>query len=125
MPVMKLKQLQYENETWKRLLGFMTDENVHMKNRVSEVLVNSTDKSLLEQLEVFLNRFIKEDERIGLLRNQAAELDKLLVKELFEDGRTMKEAVAKLERIRGNIKTAEKQFASLKVEFNNFLLSII
>jgi hypothetical protein len=125
MPVMKLKQLQYENETWKRLLGFMTDENVHMKNRVSDVLVNSTDKSLLEQLEVFLNRFIKEDERIGLLRNQAAELDKLLVKELFEDGRTMKEAVVKLERIRGNIKTAEKQFASLKVEFNNFLLSII
>jgi hypothetical protein len=125
MPVMKLKQLQYENETWKRLLGFMTDENVHMKNRVSEVLVNSTDKSLLEQLEGFLNRFIKEDERIGLLRNQAAELDKLLVKEVFEDGRTMKEAVAKLEKIRGNIKTAEKQFASLKVEFNNFLLSII
>jgi hypothetical protein len=125
MPAMKLKQLQYENETWKRLLGFMTDENVHMKNRVSEVLAHSTDKSLLEQLEDFLTRFIKEDEWIGLLRNQAAELDKLLVKEIFMDGKTMKEAVAKLGKIRGNIEVAEKQFDSLKEEFDNYLLSII
>ena len=121
MPELKIKQLQYESNTWKRLLGFMMDENVHLKNRVSEVLKNGFDKGLLEEVESFHSRFIKEDDLIGLLRNEVAEMDKLLVREIFEDGQLVKEIDTKLKKLHKNIITAERQLNELKLEFNNYL----
>ena len=85
MPELKLKQLQYERDTLKRLLEFRRDENVHMKNRLSEVLQDKFDKNLLKGIEFFQSTFLKEDELIGLLRNDFAELNKLLVIEIFEN----------------------------------------
>lgn len=120
-PELKFKQLQYENETLKRLLGFMKDENVHLKTRLSEVLKNNFDNRLLEEVENFQSRFIKEDELIGLLRNDAAELDRLLAREIFEDGQITDQVVKQLKKLQRNIKIAEKQFSKLKLEFNNYL----
>ena len=121
MPELKLKQLQYETETWKRLLGFMTDENIHLKNRLSEILKTNFDHSLLEEVETFHSNFIKEDERISLLKNEVTELDKLLVREIFEDGTIIRKVGSKLKRVRNNIKNAEVQFNRLKLDFNNYL----
>src|SRR6186713_2880372 len=81
MPDLRTKQLQYENNSWKRLVGFMMDENIHMKNRLSEVLKDKFNRNLLEEVEVFQNRFVKGDELIGLLRDDAAEVDRLLLRE--------------------------------------------
>jgi len=121
MPELKLKQLQYESDTWKRLLGFMMDENIHLKNRLSEVLKDKFDKNLLVEIEGFQNNFIKEDELIGLLRNDVAGLDKLLEREIFEDGKIVNEIDKRLKNLRNNIVYAEKQFGKLKLEFNNYL----
>lgn len=121
MPELKLKQLQYETETWKRLIGFMRDENVHLKNRLSEILKNNFDNSLLEEVENFHSDFVKEDERIGSLKNEVVELDKLLVREIFEDGAIIKKVNSKLKRLRNNIKNTEAQFTKLKMDFNNYL----
>jgi regulator of replication initiation timing len=121
MPELKLKQLQYEAETWKRLLGFMTDENIHLKNRLSEILKDGFDKNLLDEVEGFHSRFVKEDEMIGLLRNEVAELDKLLVREIFEDGSLILKGEKKLKTLRNNVSNAEKQFGKLKTEFNSYL----
>lgn len=124
MPDMELKQLQYESDIWKRLLGFIMDENVHMKNRISEILKNGFNKNLLDEVERFQSRFIKEDELIGLLRNEVAEFDKLLVREIFEDGK-IKEAInRKLKKLSNNIIIAERQFSKLQSEFNNYLLEM-
>jgi hypothetical protein len=125
MPDLKLKQLQYETETWKRLLGFMTDENIHLKNRLAEILKNQFDESALEDMEIFQNHFLKEDQRIGLLKNEMAELDKLLVREAFEDGAIIRKFDNKLRRLRRNIKNAEAQFTKLKMDFNNYFLENI
>lgn len=121
MPELKLRQLQYESDTWKRLLSFMMDENVHMKNRISEILKNGFNKNLLEEFENFQSSFIKEDERIGLLRNEVAELDKLLVREVFENGKILKEIGRRLMNLRNNILNAERQFGKLKSAFNSYL----
>lgn len=121
MPEMKLKQLLYESDTWKRLLGFMMDENIHLKNRISDILRNGFDKNLLEEMENFQSRFIKEDQLIGLLRHEMAELEKLLVREVFEDGKILKEIDRKLRIFRNNIIAAEVQFGKLKMEFNSYL----
>jgi regulator of replication initiation timing len=121
MPELKLKQLRYEADTWKRLLGFMMEENIHLKNRVSQILKDRFDANLLEEVEAFQSSFVKEDEMIGLLRNDVAELDKLLQREVFDDGMIIKNVESKLKKLRHNIKNAEKQFGKLKMDFNNYL----
>lgn len=122
MPEQKLKQLQHESEAWKRLLGFMTDESIHLKYRLSEVLKDKFDKNLLDELEDFQSKFITKDELIRLLRNDLAELDKLLVREIFDDGNIMKKIGTQLHKLRNNIEVAERQFSKLKSEFNSYLL---
>ena len=124
-PELKLKQLQFESNAWKRLLCFMMDENVHLKNRITEILKNDTDNNLLEEIENFQNNLVRQDEVISLLRHDTAELDKLLVRELFEDGAITKEINKKLKDLRNNISTAEKQFTKVKLEFNNYLLETL
>ncbi len=121
MPEIKLKQLQYESDTWKRLLGFMMEENIHLKNRLSDILKDKFNEDLLEVVEIFQTDFIKEDEMIGLLRNEVVELDKLLVREIFEDGTIIKKVDAKIKNLRIKIQNVEKEFSNLKSEFNNYL----
>ena len=121
MPEHKLRQLQYEIDTWRRLLGFMIDENIHLKNRISAILQNGFQKDLLEGVEDFQTRFLKEDDLIVLLRNEVAELDKLLEREIFEDGKIVKEIDSRLKKLRNNIIIAERQFSRLKLDFNNYL----
>jgi predicted RNase H-like nuclease (RuvC/YqgF family) len=121
MSVLKLKQLQYETESWKRWLGFITDENIHLKNRLSEILKDNFDTNLLEEIEIFQTHFIKEDDQIHLLRNEVADLDTLLVREIFENGTIIRQVDNKLKRLRRNIKKEEAQFTRLKTEFNNYL----
>jgi len=125
MPELKLKQLQFESNTWKRLLCFMMDENNHLKNRIAEILKDDVDKNLLEEIENFQSNFIKQDELINLLRNDAAELDKLLIKKIFEDGKIIKEINKKLKDLRNNIPTIENQCTKVKLEFNKYLLETL
>ena len=122
MPELKLKQLQYESDTWKHLLGFMMDENIRQKNRLSEILKNGFNRNLLEEMEDFQTRFIKEDERIRLLRHELVELHKLLIREIYIDGKIIKEINAKFKNLRNNMVITERKFGELKLEFNNFLL---
>lgn len=122
MPELKLKQLQYECATWKRSLGFMMEENIRLKNRIAEILKDNFDAGLLENIEMFQNNFINEDTRMSLLRDDVADLEKLLTNQFFENEVKIKEAVdSKLKKVRNNIIEAEKQFSGLKMSFNNYL----
>lgn len=122
MSELKLKQLQHESEGWKRLLCFMLDENIHLKNRLSEILKSNLDKTSLDDVENFHNNFLKEDQIIRLLRNEVAEFDKLLIREESEDGIIKKKINSNLKRLRNNIKTAEKQFGKLRTDFSSYIL---
>ncbi|MBK7883189.1 MAG: hypothetical protein IPJ81_04830 [Chitinophagaceae bacterium] len=118
---MKLKQLQHESDSWKRLLAFIMDENIHLKNRLTEVLKDKFNKNLLEDLEYFHNNFVREDEMIRLVRNDVVELDKLLTREIFEDGRIARQIERKLHKLRNNLENIQNQFWKLKMGFNNYL----
>ena len=122
MSQIKLKQLQHESDTWKRSLAFMMDENVQLKNRLADILRSEFDNNLLEDIENFQTNFIREDEMISLLKTDIAKLDKLLVREVFEDGQIVDNINRMLKEIRRNISIAETQFGKLKLEFNSYLL---
>lgn len=121
MSDLQLRQFQYETDTWKRLMRFIMEENIQMKNRLSEVLKNTNDTSFLEEVESFQSCFIKEDELIGLLRNDITDLDKLLTTKEPEEKEISGEVTRKLNRLRNNIVNVETQFNKLKMEFNCYL----
>ena len=116
-----LKQFQDESDAWKRLLCLLMDENVSLKYRLAEVLKDKFDNNLLDEVENFQSRFIKNDGLIGLLRNDVAEFDKLMVRERFDDGEFKKKVGNQLSKLRNNIEAAEIQFNKLKSEFNSYL----
>jgi len=107
---------------WKRVLEFMTEENIRLKNRLSEILKGDIDQDLLITAEVFQDSFVKEDELILLLRKDVLAFDKLLMREIFEDGSIVNKVTKSFKVIRKNVGDAETQFNKLKHEFSNFLL---
>jgi hypothetical protein len=100
----------------------MSDENVHLKIRLSEILRDDRGNSVLEAAETFQTGFIREDNVIRILRDDVLAFDNLLVREVFEDGAILRKLMQKLKIIRFNINEAERQFNKLKVEFNNYFL---
>ena len=118
----KINQTQIEINTWKRLLNFFRDENVCLKNRLSDILKNGFDRKLLEEFENFQTKFIKQDEVINFLRNDTTELDKLLLNEKSDVEISDSRIVKKLERLRNNVANSEKQFFQLQLNFNTYIL---
>lgn len=125
MPELKLKQFEFECETWNRTLKYLVNENIHLKNRLSEILKDKFDKYLLEEVEGFQNRFIREDELIDLIRNEIAELEELLDTEEQESEEFDIDRDRKIKKIRNNLKIAENRFSELKSDFNDFLIENI
>ncbi len=126
MPDLRLQQLHFETGSIKRLLVFMMEENVHMKNRIAEVLKNAFENKILGKMELFQNRFIMEDEVVGLLRNDVAELERLLHKQdAAHYNFVIDDIEKKVRKLSYNMENTESQFMRLKAEFNNFLLDIM
>jgi hypothetical protein len=121
MPALNLNQLHYEAETWKRSLDFMTDENILLKNRLSEILKENFDANLLEELENFQNSFIGEDEIISSLQYEISEIDLSLARVIFENRNKIKKADKRIKSMRNDIRIAVERFAKLKSDFNNYL----
>ncbi len=120
MHLMKRSQLLHECNTLRRLLFFLKEENVALKNRLAQILKESFNKNLLEEAESFHNSFIKADERMHLLRNDLAELDSLLEKALNEENVVSVEIDIKLHELRYNISVAENQFIKMQSDFNSY-----
>lgn len=118
---LKIKQLKHETSTWKRVLHFMQEENIHLKNRLSDVLKDSFDKKMLADVEVFQNNFIKEDELISLLKNELAEIENSLQHNIFIEGKIENSIEGKIKRLRISIENAERAFTKVNNDFNNYL----
>lgn len=120
MTFYKLRQLQFECDTWKRMLSFMVDENIHLKNRLSEILSDQQPNQLLNEIEDYQTRFLKIDELIRILRNDVAELEQSIKEK--QDTADNPSINNKLSRIRLNIPLVERQLERMKMDFNSFLL---
>lgn len=121
MTELKLMQLRHEINTWKRMLGFMQEENIHLKNRLSDVLKDRFDKSLLDGVEGFQTNFIKEDEVISYLKKEVAEVEYLLQDEIVNDEQQNYPIIKRIENIKKHLDYAERDFAKINNEFNNYL----
>ena len=118
------KQQQFEQDTWKQLLGYMMEENIHLKNRITEILKYKPNRILLDDVENFQSHFIMEDEMISILRNDLANIEKLFAEAGDGNQKMVEQINDRLQRLRENILLAEAQFNSLKIEFDRYLSQI-
>ena len=119
---LKLKQVSREAEGWKKILGFLQQENILQKNKLAEMLGNHHGRNgdLLEIAEQYQHQFLQQDQAFRLMGYDIAELEKL-VEEKKSDNDELKKISHGQKKLREEIKTLEINFDRLRSGFNNFL----
>ncbi|HRO46671.1 hypothetical protein [Agriterribacter sp.] len=120
IPEKDIRQFQTEIEAWKRLLNFRMEENILLKNTISDILKHSNDQNFLEEIEDFQTMFIKEDELIHSMRRELNDVEDLLYNKIFEDGKMKKLFDTKMENLSKDIANSTSRFRILKSAFNDF-----
>lgn len=118
-----VSQFLSENETWKRTLESLTEEDLNLKKRLSEILKNmdQRDDKLLESIEGFNNRLLKINETIAFLYQEVNKSEKQLMLELNIDTEFHSERRHLQKKIRKDMETIEFEFHTLKSDLNNFI----
>lgn len=113
-------QMKHESEAWKRKIVFFSDENNHLRSRLS-VLLRKGDAGLLLKAEEFHESFLRNDEMINLLRRDIKEFDKLVSDEYAVGDGFTNHLLYRLRQLRIEINTVEKYFNDLQNKFNDYL----
>jgi hypothetical protein len=121
----KTEQFLHENITWKRLLDFFMQENSFLKTRLSEVVDKEDDKLFIANAEHFQNEFILKDEYIHDIERDIKEQEKNLQLAFTQQKVPDFKTCRKQEKLRNEISYLEKEFATLKNQFNKYLLSLV
>ena len=109
---------------WLRTLDFIKQENNFLKNRLSAVVDNQSDKSFLAQAEHFQNQFIIKDEFIDELKhdvNEQIREVKIYGMKNAELNRHAKSFANMQDNLRDQMTYLEKELTSLRNEFYAFL----
>ena len=119
----KTEQFLHENITWKRLLDFFMQENSFLKTRLSEVVDRESDKIFIARAEHFQNEFILKDEYIVDIGRDIKEQEKSLQLSFTQKKIPDNKTSGRQEKLRNEMSYLEKEFSSLKNQFNKYLLS--
>ena len=117
MGISKQDQFAHENKTWERSLDFFKQENTFLKNRLSVVVDDKDSEEFIVLAEYFQNQFILKDEFINELKKDVIDLGKY-IKDNFSNVDLINKILKKQDKLRNEISFFEKDFATLKQEFN-------
>ena len=118
------EEIKYENEVGKKLLQGLQQDNVLLKNKLSEILKLNIRDGILEKAENFQTSFLLADERISFLRKDNTELCRQFLK-ATGDRNAIEELSQKQKQLKKQIKQEEKEFNKLKLAFNSYIASVI
>jgi len=118
------EEIKYENEVGKKLLQGLQQDNVLLKNKLSEILKLNIRDGILEKAENFQTSFLLADERISFLRKDNMELCRQFLKAIG-DRNALEELSQKQKQLKKQIKQEEKEFNKLKLAFNSYIASVI
>jgi hypothetical protein len=114
-------QLEAEYKRWEILLSSIKNENAFLMLQLSEALEATVDKEFVSRAEYFLNEFIAKDECIkDMEKDIRAELK--LITNMTDKLPT--KALAKHEKLKNEIHYFEKNFLTLKVEFDKIVANV-
>ncbi len=119
------KQYIFENSSWIRLIEYLHQENTHMKNRLSEIIDQITNKESLGMAEQYQNRFLTKDDlydhMLHVLTGQASKWKELKSK----PGSTISIEIKKThKKIREQMEFIEHDHALIKQDYNTYLSSL-
>ena len=110
-------QLMQEQDTWGRALEFMRQENVHLKNRLADIISQDSRGDFLEQAELFQNYFLHKDMVIELLKHDISEQRRSTTAPAADAAMLY----SRQNRLRSDIEKTEADFIRLKTDFNQYL----
>ena len=114
--------LHFEHTIWNKELLIWKDEIKFFQNRLEELVVRWTDKTMLVELEQFQNRFIIHKEKIGELMNQITSHEHNLFLQVNAEGESIDRIQYKSHlAFRKNMKTNRNIYNDLKINFFLFL----
>lgn len=122
-----ISQFRRENESWRRTLAFLIEEDIMLKAGISDILKNmtETEDDILKRLEQFHNRLMKENDTVRVLRTGVADMGKKLNQDSYFDT-DFTNSITRVQRaLRKRIETLELEFIKLKFDFNEYLDTIL
>ena len=120
-------QFHRENESRRRTLAFLIEEDIILKAGISEILknMNPTAEDILKKLEHFHNRLLKENDTVRTLRAEVADMDKQLDRYFCID-KDLSDSIRQQQHLfRKKIKIVELEFLKLKFDFNEYVEEIL
>jgi len=119
------QQYIFENSSWIRLIEYLHQENTHMKNRLSEIIDQITNKESLGMAEQYQNRFLTKDDlydhMLHVLTGQATKWKEIKSK----PGSTISIEIKKThKKIREQMEFIEHDHALIKQDYNTYLSSL-
>jgi len=114
--------LHFEHENWNRELNFWEDELASFQNRLEELAVRWTDKSVLAQVELFQNQFLLEKEAINSIQDQI-EMHETNMADHYEKNEDVlnKDLVEKHLKLRERMENERELFNDMKNKLFRFL----
>ena len=114
--------LYFEHKQWRRELFFWEDELRSFKNRLAELVIRSTDKNMLAQLEHYQNQFIRQQEVIDIMQHDI-NIHETSIARNSKKGKDMLDTILVKKHIefRNRMEIQRHIFGDLKKEFFKFL----
>lgn len=116
-----------ENESWRRTLVFLNEEDIILKAGISDVLKNmiSTDEDILKMVEQFHSNLLSQSDTARFLRKEVDDMQRQLIGEFYGDSDWLNSLNLQQRRLRIGIKNMELEFLKLKFDFNNYIDRIL
>jgi hypothetical protein len=112
-------QLLWEIDSLFRTLVYLKQENIFLKNRLSEVIkdINIDD---MQKIEEFQSRFLNKDTIMSIIQHDISLQKKLLTTASNEKGIT-DTILKKQKKLRDETELLEKKLIVLRTSFNTYL----
>ena len=118
-------QFRYEASSWKRVLEFIKQENIQVKNHLAEVVrFSDADQFALNDVEFLLNNLLQIEAGVGLILKDVQSFEKLIDKEFYVDGSYMS-LIHKRQMIIKDLKNIETQFKNVQSQADSFLYNTL
>lgn len=120
-PQVSLRQISFESESWERLLAYYKQENLYFQFRLSEIINENDDPSVLSKVEKFYEDFLAQDFVTSFLLEELSKHNILLNQEPFPGTPGFHQLENNHQKLRSDFLKSESMFNEMKDNFFSFL----
>jgi hypothetical protein len=122
MIITEIQDIKKENDEWSRTIDYISQECVHMKNRLSNLLELFHTSFAVDWAENFQSRIIMKEQALDLIRKDLIEQQRLINDNHYHYSANNHSIIMEnQENIREKIFFLEKSCIEIKQSFNDFL----